>query len=243
MARLRPFATLRLERRGAVAVITLDRPRTLHAFDVAMRDDLYAALGAVDDDPSLRALLLRGRGRAFCSGGDLREFGSAPSPTAARSVRWERDVWGRLLGLRAATVAAVHGLAVGSGFEMALLCDLCVAATGTRFALPECGLGLIPGVGGTQTLPRRVGVGRALDLVLTGRPLGARDAHRVGIVTAVVSGARLMPTARRMTTALARLEPAVTRALRRCLRSAHDLPVERGVRLERVLGLGLQGRG
>jgi enoyl-CoA hydratase len=86
-------------------------------------------------------------------------------------------------------------------------------------------------------------MGRALDLVLTGRPVGARDAHRAGLVTAVVPGARLVPTARRMATALARLEPAVTRAVRRCLRAAHDLPVERGVRLERVLGLGLQGRG
>jgi enoyl-CoA hydratase/carnithine racemase len=242
MARLRPFATLRLERAGPVAVITLDRPRSLNAFDVAMRDDLHAALGAVDDDPTLRALLLRGRGRAFCTGGDVREFGSAPSPTVARSVRWERDVWGRLLGLRAATVAAVHGLAVGSGLEMAMLCDLCLAATGTRFALPECGLGMIPGVGGTQSLPRRVGTGRALDLTLTGRWLGAREAHRLGIVTTLVPRARLVPTARRLAARLAGLEPAVVQALRRCLRAAHDMSIERGVRLERVLGLGLQDR-
>jgi enoyl-CoA hydratase/carnithine racemase len=108
--------------------------------------------------------------------------------------------------------------------------------------LPECGLGLIPGVGGTQTLPRRIGVGRALDLTLTGRWLGAREARRLGIVTTVVPPARLMPAARRMAARLARLEPAVTSALRRCLRAAYDMPAERGVQLERVLGLGLQGR-
>jgi len=242
MAGVRPFATVRLERAGPVAVITLDRPRALNAFDVAMRDDLHAALGAVDDDPTLRALVLRGQGRAFCAGGDVREFGSAPSPAVARAVRRQRDVWERLLRLRATTVAAVHGLAVGSGFEMAMLCDLCVAAIGTRFALPECGLGMIPGVGGTQTLPRRVGVGHALDCVLTGRWLSARDAHRLGIVTTLVPRPRLVPTARGLATRLARLEPAVALALRRCVRAAHEMPVERGLQLERVVGLGLEGR-
>src|SRR5207244_4261544 len=94
----------------------------------------------------------------------------------AREVGWRRDVWGRLLALRAVSIAAVHGYAVGGGFEMALLCDLCVAADDARFALPETGLGMIPGVGGTQTLPRRVGLARALDVVLTGRHLDARAA-------------------------------------------------------------------
>src|SRR5262249_32508979 len=128
---------------------------------MAMRDDLYAVFGAADEDPEVRALVLRGRGRAFSTGGDLTEFGTAPSPFVAREVRWRRDVWGRLLGLRAASIAAVHGYAVGGGFEMALLCDLCLAADDARFALPETGLGMIPGVGGTQTLPRRGGPGRA----------------------------------------------------------------------------------
>src|SRR4029077_16561322 len=162
---MRGFATIRYEKRGPVAIITLDRPEVLNAYNVAMRDDLWAALGAADADPEVRALVLRGRGRAFSTGGDVREFGTAPSPLTARVVRWRRDVWGRLLGLRAATLAAVHGYAMGGGMEMALLCDLCVAAADTRFALPETGLGMIPGVGGTQTAPRRMGMGRALELV------------------------------------------------------------------------------
>src|SRR5207302_393568 len=150
VAAVRPFSTIRYEKRGSVAIVTLDRPEVLNAYDVAMRDDLYAALGAADVDPEVRALVLRGSGPAFSTGGDVREFGSAPSPFVARAVRWQRDVWGRLLGLRAATIAAVHGWAVGGGMEMALLCDLCVAAADARFALPETGLGMIPGVGGTQ---------------------------------------------------------------------------------------------
>src|SRR5438046_3034324 len=146
-----------------------------------------AALGAADEDPEVRALVLAGRGPAFSTGGDVREFGSAPSPFIARAVRWRRDVWGRLLELGAATVAVVHGYAVGGGMEMALLCDLCVAADDARFALPETGLGMIPGVGGTQTLPRKAGTAAALDLVLTGRWLDARAALAAGLVGRVRS--------------------------------------------------------
>src|SRR5262249_23048836 len=149
VADVRAFATLRYEKRGAVAVVTLDRPEVLNAYNVAMRDDLHAALGAADEDPEVRALVLAGRGPAFSTGGDVRESGTARSQFVARAVRWRRDVWGRLLELRAASIAAVHGYAVGGGMEMALLCDLCVAADDARFALPETGLGMIPGVGGT----------------------------------------------------------------------------------------------
>src|SRR5262249_31476443 len=161
MAGMRPFSTIRYEKRGPIALVTLDRPEVLNAYDVAMRDGLGAALGAADEDPDVRVLVLRGAGPAFSSGGDVREFGTAPSPVVARIVRWRRDVWGRLVSLRAATVASVHGHAVGGGMEMAMLCDLCIAADDAGFALPETGLGMIPGVGGTQTLPRRAGVGRA----------------------------------------------------------------------------------
>ena len=240
MARLRPFATLRYARRGAVAVVTLDRPECLNAYDTAMRDDLHAALAVVDADPAVRVLVLRGRGTAFSAGGDLREFGSAPSPVAARAVRWRRDVWGQLLRLRAATVAAVHGLAVGGGMEMALLCDLCVAARGARFALPETGRAMIPGVGATQTLPRRVGAGRALDLVLTGRWLEADEAAGLGLVARVVPPSQLETAALALARRLARLDPRLVVAARRCVRAAHDLTLAEGVALERRLGLGLE---
>lgn len=242
MAAVRPYRTIRFEKRGAVAVVTLDRPERLNAYDVAMRDDLYAALGAVDVDPEVRALVLRGAGRAFSTGGDLHEFGSAPSPVVARTVRFARDVWGRLLELRAATVAAVHGLAVGGGMEMALLCDVRVASADARFALPETGMGMIPGVAGTQTLPRTAGLGRALDVVLTGRTLGAREARAAGIVQRVVSRAALDAAATSLARRLAGLDPALVGAVRRCVRGAHDLPLCEGLALERRLALGLEAR-
>jgi len=239
---VRPFATLRYTRRGSVALVTLDRPEKLNAYDTAMRDDLYAVLGAADDDPAVRVLVLRGAGPAFSTGGDLSEFGTAPSPYVARAVRWQRDVWGRLLSLRAATIAAVHGYAVGGGMEMLLLCDLCIAAADARLALPETGLGMVPGVGGTQTLPRRVGTARALDAVLRGTWLDARAAERLGIVNRVVPRGQLGRATATLARAVARLDPDVVRAARRCIRAAHDLPLEAGVALERRLALGLERR-
>jgi len=239
---MRVFATLRYERRGAIAVVTLDRPGKLNAYDTAMRDDLHAVLGAADDDPDVRVLVLRGAGPAFSTGGDLAEFGTAPSPYVARAVRWQRDVWGRLLALRAATIAAVHGYAVGGGMEMLLLCDLCVAAADARLSLPETGLGMIPGVGGTQTLPRRVGSARALDAVLRGAWLDARTAARLGIVNQVVPRAELVRVASTLARAVARLDPDVVHAARRCVRAAHDLPLDAGVALERRLALALERR-
>jgi len=239
---MRPFSTLRYEKRGAIAIVTLDRPAKLNAYNVAMRDDLYEALGAADEDPDVRALVLRGRGRAFSTGGDVSEFGTAPSPLVARFVRWQRDVWGRLLDLRAATIAAVHGYAVGGGMEMALCCDFCLAADDARFALPETGLGMIPGVGGTQTLPRRAGVARALDLVLTGRGLDAEGARAAGIVLRVVPRARLDAAALALARRLARLEPALVAGVRRAVRAAHDLALADGLDLERRLAAATRRR-
>src|SRR5205807_10412247 len=131
----------------------------------------------------VRVVVLRGAGRAFCAGADLTEFGTAPSPTAARRIRFARDVWSLLGHLAVPSIAALHGYVFGSGLEMALFCDLRIAAEGTEFAMPEVQRGLIPAAGGTQTLPRAVGVGPALDLLLTGRRFDAAEASRLGIIS------------------------------------------------------------
>ncbi len=146
--------------RGAIAWVTLNRPAQLNAYNVAMRDDLLPILTAIHDDPEVRAMVLAGAGRAFSTGGDVHEFGTAPSPIVARWVRFRRDVWGLLRRLPIPTVAAMHGFTVGGGLEMALLCDLAIAADDTRMCLPETGVGMIPGVAGTQTASRRLGLGR-----------------------------------------------------------------------------------
>jgi len=228
-------AAVLYEKHQGVAVLVLNRPDVLNAYDVAMRDALYARLGAIHDDPDVRAVVVRGNGPAFGTGGDLREFGSAPSPVVARAVRWQRDVWGLLRQVRVPTVAAVHGYVVGGGFEMALLCDLCLAGDDARFAYPETGLGMIPGVGGTQTTPRLVGVGRALDLVLRGRWLTATEAHEWGLVTRVVASGRLVDEAMRLAATFTALDVAAVAALKAAVTDGIDLPLVRGLALERRL--------
>lgn len=219
--------------RGRVGVITLNRPGVLNAYNVEMRDALYEALLAVRDDPEVRVMLLRGNGRAFCTGGDLREFGSAPSPVVARRTRWRRDVWGTLWNLPKLTIAAVHGLVVGGGFEMALLCDQCLAGSDARFSLPETGLGMIPGVAGTQTLPRAIGAARAMRIVLCGTELTAREAQRLGLVNRVFPATRFRSSALTQAKRFARLSPHLVSALKQTVARGLDLPLEDGLRLER----------
>lgn len=193
------------EKRDGIAWVTLNRPDRLNAYNVAMRDDLFAALNAVHADPGVRAMVLAGAGPAFSTGGDVSEFGQAPSPTAARWIRFRRDVWGRIRALPIPTIAAVHGFTVGGGLEMALLCDLAIAAEDTRFCLPETSLGMIAGVAGTQTAPRRLGLGWALDLNITGRWIDAQQALFIGLVAEVVPLTALDRTAHAMASALGRL--------------------------------------
>ncbi len=225
-----------LERDERVVTLTLDRPEVLNAYDRRMRDEIFATLEWLHGEPDVSVLVVRGNGRAFSTGGDLAEFGTAPSPVRAREVRQQRDVWRLWATLPCVSIAAVHGHAAGGGFEMALLCDLIVCARDAIFSLPETGLGLIPGVGGTQTLPRAIGLGRAADVLLAGRPLDARAAARSGLVHSVVAPRRLRPTADALARRLAALDPRLLRAVKAAVRRGGELPLASGLALERRLG-------
>jgi enoyl-CoA hydratase/carnithine racemase len=228
------------EKRGAVAWITLNRPRRLNAYNVEMRDDLFAALSAVHDDPGIRAMVLAGAGEAFSTGGDVSEFGSAPSPTAARWIRFRRDVWGRLRTMPIPTLAAIHGFTVGGGLEMALLCDLAIAADDTRLCLPETGLGMIPGVAGTQTAPRRLGLGWALDLNITGRWIDADQALFIGLVAEVVPLKALDRSAHAMALSLARLPREHAAFAKLAIWEGMNSSLADGLELERRLAMRLE---
>jgi enoyl-CoA hydratase len=228
-------ATL-LERDERVVTLTLDRPEVLNAYDRQMRDEIFATLAWLHGEPDVSVLVVRGNGRAFSTGGDLAEFGTAPSPVRAREVRQQRDVWRLWATLPCVAIAAVHGHAAGGGLEMALLCDLIVCASDAIFSLPETGLGLIPGVGGTQTLPRAIGLGRAAEVLLAGRTLDATDAERSGLAHAVVAPRRLRPTADALARRLAALDPRLLRAVKAAVRRGGDLPLAAGLALERRLG-------
>ena len=223
------------QKEDSLAIVSLNRPTVFNAYNVEMRDGLYEALQAVGDDPEVRVMILRGEGPAFSTGGDVSEFGSAPSPVGARAIRWRRDVWGTLLSLPQPTIAAVHGFTVGGGMEMALLCDVCIAAHDTIFFLPETGLGMIPGVAGTQTAPRAIGLGRALDMVLTGKRVNADEALQIGLANQVVPRESLLAAAKTLANSLAQHDPQLVALAKRAVRQGMDQPLAEGLRLERRL--------
>jgi enoyl-CoA hydratase/carnithine racemase len=222
-------------KRGPVAWVTLNRPAQLNAYNMAMRDALFQILTAIHDDRDVRAMVLRGAGQAFSTGGDLAEFGMAPSPIVARWVRFRRDVWGVLRALPIPTIGAIHGYTVGGGLEMALLCDLAIAADDTRLSLPETGAGMIPGVAGTQTAARRLGLGRALDLCLTGRWIDAQDALLVGMVAEVVPLADLDRRAFTIAREFAHVSRERSAILKLAVWGGLDLPLQQGLELEHRL--------
>ena len=234
------FSTLVYEVDGAVARITLNRPEVLNAYNTRMRDELTEALSAVRDDSDLRLLVLNGAGQAFCAGADLTEFGTAPSPTAARHLRFARDPWSLLEDLPVPSIAALHGYTFGSGLEMALFCDLRVAADDTELAMPEVRWGLMPAAGGTQTLPRTCVMGRALELALTGRRIGAREALRYGLVSRVVPTNELGANVAQLAAELTTLDVNTVRAARRAVREGLDLPLAEGLHLESRLADSLR---
>jgi enoyl-CoA hydratase len=227
-------------KRGAIAWVTLNRPDQFNAYNMAMRDDLFQILGAIHDDSEIRAMVLRGAGKAFSTGGDLSEFGMAPSPVIARWVRFRRDVWGIMRALPIPTVAAIHGYTVGGGLEMALLCDLAIAADDTKISLPETGAGMIPGVAGTQTAARRLGLGRALDLCLTGRWIDASDALLVGLVAEVVPVADLDSHALGVARELGGVAREHAAMLKMAVWNGLDLPLRDGIELEQRLAKRLE---
>lgn len=220
-----------------IGYVTLNRPQALNAYNLQMRDELYQVLTAIRDDPEVKVAIFNGAGdKAFCAGADLTEFLTAPSPTIARQVRWERDVWGLFLSITKPLIAALHGYVLGSGIEIALCCDIRIAAEDAQFGLPEVGLGIIPAAGGSQTLPRVVGQAQALEILLTGRWLKAEEAHRLKLVNQVVSRDSLLPTAERLANKIKAHSPMAVSSAKQAITRGLDLSLEPGLALEANLG-------
>jgi len=230
------FETIIYEKRDGIAYVTLNRPEVLNRYNIQMRDELYQVLTAIRDDPDVLVAIFKGEGeRAFCVGADLTEFGTAPSPIIARQVRWERDIWGLFSSLKQPLIAAVHGYVLGSGVEIALFCDIRIASEEAIFGLPEVSLGMIPAAGGTQTLPRVIGKGRALQILLTGDRIDAQEAFRIGLVNMVVSRGELYLTADRMAQKILSRSPIAVRYAKEATMRGLDLTLEEGLVMERKL--------
>ena len=221
------------ERRAAVALVTIDNP-PMNALSAALLDELEAEIDALDADADVRAIVLRGGGdRAFVAGADIKEF-PALRETASEggSARGIQRLGHRMDAADTPFVAAIHGYCLGGGLELAMCCDVRVCADNATLGQPEIQLGLIPGGGGTQRLPRLVGQGRAMFLNLTGDFIDAETAYAWGLVERVVSAAELEDAAVAIADRIASRSPHAVAVLRELARTTRDLPLEEGLRRE-----------
>jgi enoyl-CoA hydratase len=227
---------LRLEVQDAVAVVTLHRPEVRNALNTALIDALWEVLPAVDADPQVRAIVLTGSDPAFCSGLDLAELSSGGQNARPRQQRDQVSVRGPLPPVVTPIVGAINGAAITGGLEMALNCDVLVASERARFADTHLRVGVMPGGGLTVLLPRRVGMGKALEMALTGTVVDAGTALACGLIDRLVSHEDLLPTARQLAGALGELEPEAVRYLIDTFRQVAGPPDPAGRELERQRG-------
>lgn len=230
-------AAILSQQTGAVLTVTLNRPAQINAVNDAIRNGLPEVMEAADQDPSVAAIVLAGAGpRGFCVGADIKEMRPEETALETRS-RMIGNPWiERVAATRKPVVASLHGFCLGAGLELALTADLRVAAEDTKLGLPEVALGLIPGGGGTQRLPRLVGEARALDMILTGERLDAEAAKAAGLVTRLATdGDTALALAQDIAAGLASKPPAALRHAKEATRAALAMPLSQGLDLERSL--------
>jgi enoyl-CoA hydratase len=230
------FKNLALEQTDAVATVTICRPKVLNALNAATIQELDDCLRSVRDDTSVRAIVLTGEGdRAFIAGADITEFAGL-TPTEARALaRRGQALCDRLERATKPVVAAINGFALGGGLELAMACTLRVAAETAKLGQPEVNLGLLPGYGGTQRLPRLVGPGRALEMLLTGEPVDAKEAWRLGLVNRVVPADRVRDEAHELAGLLASKPPLAMQYILDAVRSGMQMSLQDGCEQEATL--------
>jgi enoyl-CoA hydratase/carnithine racemase len=222
-----------IERRDAAALVTLNRPQAMNAINLEMRRVLAQTMQELESDQAVRAVIFRGAGdRAFCAGADIKEFKAAYSLPEARKLR-EPPSWNDLIAASSKpTIAAIQGVCLGGGLEIALACDIRIAAPAAVFGLPEVRLAIIPGAGGTQRLPRVVGLGHAMRMILTGDHVSADEAWRIGLVTEIVPADGLLERALAIADRIATAGPLAIAYAKESIRRGTEMPIADGLRLE-----------
>jgi enoyl-CoA hydratase len=220
-----------VEREGAVGVVLLNRPQQLNALSDALMDELVQTLEELDRDDAIRAVVLGGNERAFAAGADIAELAEASAIDLYYQRRVER--WDAIRGLWTPLVAAVSGFCLGGGCELAMSCDLIVASETAQFGQPETSLGIIPGAGGTQRLTRAVGRALAMDVILSGRRLNAREALAAGLVARVVAKEAWLDEAKRLARDIAEKGPVATRLAKESVERAFETTLSAGLEAER----------
>lgn len=221
------------ETRGRVRLITLNRPEALNAINRQLAREVIAAVLAAEADTGIGCLVLTGSARAFAAGADIREMQDQNFPSM-HAADWFAE-WEAFAALRKPIIAAVAGHALGGGCELALMCDLIIAAETARFGQPEVKLGVMPGMGGSQRLTRAIGQAKAMDLCLTGRTIDAVEADRLGLVSRVVPAEALIPEAMAVAETIAALSLPAILSIKDAVRRAPDMALADGLRYERRL--------
>ena len=230
------YQTIIVDRHDHVATITLNRPDVLNAQNNPMREELLAVFSTLKSDEDVRAIVVTGAGaRAFSAGADIKEFLEPRVPTLLREQRKRLDYRAEMDRCPQPIIAAIRGFALGGGLELALACDIRIAAEDAQLGLTEITLGIIPGGGGTQRLPRLVGRGKALEMILTGARIPAAEALSIGLVEHVVPVAELLPSAQALARTIAEKPPIALRYAKEAVVSGLGLPLADGLRLENDL--------
>lgn len=230
------YENLLLEISDGIAVLTLNRPKILNALNAALLSELDAALDTLATDDSVRAVILTGAGeKAFAAGADIQELAALSAVEGQALAERGQRIFGKLERLGKPVIAAINGFALGGGCELALGASIRIASENARLGQPEVKLGLIPGYGGSQRLPRLVGKGAALKLLLTGEMISAAEALRIGLVEEVVPSADLLPRAKALASAIAAAAPIAVRQCLAAVRDGYDLPLDQALAHEAAL--------
>ena len=217
---------------AGVVLVTLDRPEVLNALDYRTLGELADALERLDADEQVHCVVITGAGdRAFAAGADIKEMADATPVTMSVANNFAR--WERLKRVRVPMIAAVKGFALGGGCELAMACDMVVAADDAQFGQPEIRLGIMPGAGGTQRLTRAIGKARAMELILTGKNLSAREAYERGLISQLVTREEVLSAALRLASEVAAMPPLAVRAAKEAVNRAYELSLEAGLEFER----------
>jgi enoyl-CoA hydratase len=225
------YTNILVDRRDTVGLITLNRPKALNALNDELIAELNAALDGFDSDPEIAATVITGSDKAFAAGADVKQMAAMDFAQA-----YESDFiagWAEVAHKRKPIIAAVAGYALGGGCELAMMCDIIIAADNARFGQPEINLGTLPGAGGTQRLVRAVGKAKAMDMILTGRMMDAAEAERAGLVTRVVPAAELLEEALKIAQAIATKSKPAVRMAKDAVNAAFETSLAEGLRYER----------
>ena len=225
------YQNLLVTKEGAIGIVQLNRPKVLNALNFEIMSELVSGLEELDRDAAVNVIILTGGERAFAAGADLAEMSQATPVDLLLGRRFE--LWDRIRKISKPIIAAVSGYCLGGGNELAMNCDIVVASESASFGQPEVNVGIIPGAGGTQRLPRAVGKYKAMEMILTGKSISADEAYRIGLVNHVVPPESLMEEAKKIATDIASKPPISIRSAKEAILKAQDTTLEVGLEFER----------